>query len=77
VMGYGLDGRGSVPDRGKKFLFSKASRLDLRPTQPTVQENSAKPVVRTRYLSNTSLESVTATTASSVQPFLRMFITGF
>jgi hypothetical protein len=32
-MGYGLDGRGSIPDRGKILLFCAASRPALGPTQ--------------------------------------------
>jgi hypothetical protein len=34
---YGLEGRGSVPGRGKIFLFSIASSPVLGPTQPTIQ----------------------------------------
>jgi hypothetical protein len=37
VTGYGLDGRGSIPGRGKIFLFSIASRPVLRPTQPPIK----------------------------------------
>jgi hypothetical protein len=37
ATGYGLDDRGSIPRRGKIFLFSVASRPALRPTQPPVQ----------------------------------------
>jgi hypothetical protein len=37
ATGYGLDGRGSNPGRGKIFLFSTASRPALRPTQPLIQ----------------------------------------
>jgi hypothetical protein len=36
-MGYGLDGRGSNPGRGKIFLFSTVSRAALGPTQPPNQ----------------------------------------
>jgi hypothetical protein len=36
-MGYGLDGQGSIPGRGKIFLFSTASRPVLGPTQPPIQ----------------------------------------
>jgi hypothetical protein len=39
-MGYGLDGRGSIPSRingGIFFPFAIASRLALRPTQSPVQ----------------------------------------
>jgi hypothetical protein len=36
-MGYGLDGRGSVPDRGKIFLLFIASRPALKPTQTPKQ----------------------------------------
>jgi hypothetical protein len=32
VTGYGLDGRCSIPGRGKIFLFSVLSRLVLGPT---------------------------------------------
>jgi hypothetical protein len=35
--GYGLDGRGWIPGRGKIFLFSTASRPVLGPTQPPIQ----------------------------------------
>jgi hypothetical protein len=34
---YGLDGRGSIPDRVKMFLLSIASRPALGPTQPPIQ----------------------------------------
>jgi hypothetical protein len=34
---YGLDDRGSVPGRGKIFLYSTASRPTLGPTQPPSQ----------------------------------------
>jgi hypothetical protein len=37
VTSYGLDDQGSVPGRGKIFLFSAASRPDVGPTQPPVQ----------------------------------------
>jgi hypothetical protein len=37
LMGYGLKGRGSIPGRGKVFLFSIASRPALGPTQPPIQ----------------------------------------
>jgi hypothetical protein len=35
-MDYGLDSRGSIPDRSKIFLFSTVSRLALEPTQPFI-----------------------------------------
>jgi hypothetical protein len=35
-MGYGLDGRGSISDKGKNFLFSTTSRSTLGPTQPPI-----------------------------------------
>jgi hypothetical protein len=34
---YGLDGRGSIPDRDKMFFFSIASRPTLGLTQPPIQ----------------------------------------
>jgi hypothetical protein len=34
---YGLDGRGSIPGKGKIFLLSSASRPVLAPTHPSVQ----------------------------------------
>jgi hypothetical protein len=37
VTGYGLDGWGSFPGRGKIFLFYIASRPALGPTQPPIQ----------------------------------------
>jgi hypothetical protein len=37
ATGYGLDGRGSIPSRGKIFLFSTASRPALGPIQPPIQ----------------------------------------
>jgi hypothetical protein len=37
VMGYGLDGRVSIPDRGKVFLFSIAFMSALGPTQSPSQ----------------------------------------
>jgi hypothetical protein len=37
ATGYGLDGRVSIPGRGKIFLFSIASRPALGPTQPPIQ----------------------------------------
>jgi hypothetical protein len=36
-MGYGLDGRGSIPGRDKVFLFFIASRQGMGPTQPPIQ----------------------------------------
>jgi hypothetical protein len=38
ATGYGLDGRGSNPGRGKIFLFSTASGQALGPTQPPIQQ---------------------------------------
>jgi hypothetical protein len=35
--GYGVDGRGSNPGRGKIFMFSTASRPAMGPTQPPIQ----------------------------------------
>jgi hypothetical protein len=37
VMGYGLDGRGLIPTRGKIFLLSIATRPALGPSQPSIQ----------------------------------------
>jgi hypothetical protein len=37
VSDYGLDDRGSIPDRGRGFLLAPTSRLALGPTQPPVQ----------------------------------------
>jgi hypothetical protein len=37
ATGYGLDGQSSIPDRSKIFLFSMASRPNLRPTQNSIQ----------------------------------------
>jgi hypothetical protein len=37
VMGYGLGGWGSNPDKGKIFLFSTTFGPDLRSTQPPIQ----------------------------------------
>jgi hypothetical protein len=37
ATGYWLDYRGSIPDKGKIFLFSIPSRLALGPTQPSRQ----------------------------------------
>jgi hypothetical protein len=34
---YGLDGRGSIPEKSKIFLFSTASKPALGPTQPPIQ----------------------------------------
>jgi hypothetical protein len=34
ATGYRLDGRGSIPSKGKIFLFSIASRPALGPTHP-------------------------------------------
>jgi hypothetical protein len=37
-MEYELDGRGSIPGRGKRlFFYCTASRPALRPTQPPIQ----------------------------------------
>jgi hypothetical protein len=36
ASGYGIDCRGSVPLRGKVFIFSTASRPVLGPTQPPI-----------------------------------------
>jgi hypothetical protein len=38
AVSYGLDGWGSIPRRGKIFLFSTASRPALGPTQSTIQQ---------------------------------------
>jgi hypothetical protein len=35
--GYGMDGRGWIPSRGKMFLFSTTSRPVLAPTLPRIQ----------------------------------------
>jgi hypothetical protein len=35
--GYGLDGQGSNPGKGKIFLFPTTSRLALGPTQSPIQ----------------------------------------
>jgi hypothetical protein len=37
AVGCGLDSQGSIPGRGKIFLFSTASRPALGPTQPPIQ----------------------------------------
>jgi hypothetical protein len=37
AMDYGLDGRGSIPDKGNVLLFSTESRPALGPTQPPIQ----------------------------------------
>jgi hypothetical protein len=37
VTGYGVDGRDSIPGRGKIFLFSTASRQALEPSRPPIQ----------------------------------------
>jgi hypothetical protein len=37
AIGYGMGGRGSIPDRCKIFLFSKTSRPAVGPTQPPTQ----------------------------------------
>jgi hypothetical protein len=37
AAGYRLDGRGSVPDRGKIFVYSTATSSPLGPPQPPVQ----------------------------------------
>jgi hypothetical protein len=39
--GYGLDGWGSIPDKGKCLIFFIASRTALEPTQPLIQWISA------------------------------------
>jgi hypothetical protein len=36
-MSYGLDVQGSIPGRGKIFLFSEASRPALGPIQPPIE----------------------------------------
>jgi hypothetical protein len=45
---YVVDGRSSIPGRGKFFLFSIASRWVLRPTQPPIQrvEGCISPCVK-------------------------------
>jgi hypothetical protein len=37
VIGYGLDGQGSIPSRGKKLLLLCSIQIGLGPTQPLVQ----------------------------------------
>jgi hypothetical protein len=37
LTGYGLDGVGSIPGRGKNFLFFTACRPTLGPSQPPIQ----------------------------------------
>jgi hypothetical protein len=37
ARGYGLDGRGSIPGRGKIFPFCITSRPAMGPTQPPIQ----------------------------------------
>jgi hypothetical protein len=36
-IGYGTEGQGRFPGRGKVFLFSTASRPALGPKQPAIQ----------------------------------------
>jgi hypothetical protein len=38
MTGYGLDGRVSIPGRGKRLFFSPVSKLALRPTQLPIQQ---------------------------------------
>jgi hypothetical protein len=35
-MGYGLDGRNSIPSRGKKFSLLHRVQIGLGPTQPPI-----------------------------------------
>jgi hypothetical protein len=37
VTGFGRDGRGSIPGKGKNFLFFTESRPALGPTQPPIK----------------------------------------
>jgi hypothetical protein len=37
ATGYGLDGRGSIPDMDRDFAYPAPSRPALGPTQPPVQ----------------------------------------
>jgi hypothetical protein len=37
TMGYGLDGRISIPDSGKRFIFTQRSLPALRPVQSPTQ----------------------------------------
>jgi hypothetical protein len=37
AAGDGLDGQGSIPGKGKIFIFSTASKSALGPTQPPLQ----------------------------------------
>jgi hypothetical protein len=37
IMGYGLNGRGSIPGRGKRIFCSPVSRPALGPTEPPIQ----------------------------------------
>jgi hypothetical protein len=51
ATGYGLDGRGLNPGRSNIFLFSKASKPILRPSQPPIQwvPGSISPEVKRRW----------------------------
>jgi hypothetical protein len=48
ATGYGLDGRDSIPNRGKVFLFFTASRPALGPAQFPIQrvEGAISPRVK-------------------------------
>jgi hypothetical protein len=37
VTDYGLDDRGSIPDRERDFFFNPTSKTALRPTQPPIR----------------------------------------
>jgi hypothetical protein len=40
TIDYGLNGRGSIPDTGKIFVFSATSRPDLMLSQPVVERTA-------------------------------------
>jgi hypothetical protein len=73
-MGYGLDCRGSIPDRGKILLFSIASRPFLESTQTPIQRETgalSKGVKRPGLEANHSHPSSAEVKNSGAIPALR------
>jgi hypothetical protein len=76
ATGYRPDGRSSIPDRGKHFFFSIASRPALGSTQPVIQwvPGAISPGVKRqeREAIQTSPTSAEAKNCGATPPLLHM-----
>jgi hypothetical protein len=76
VTGYGLDGRGWIPARGKIFLFSTASELSLWPTQPRIKRvtRAVSPEIKRqwRVADHSTPSSAEVKTGGAIPPLLHI-----